>query len=140
MTEMLFDKVTKRIQKLNQSPEFEPLSVQPDKVAQKVFQSMYDGISTSEIDNLTSEVAVAMITEHPDYETLAMRVTVSNLQKNCPKCFSDAMVALHVKGIVSDHFMKCLKLEMDGWIDHSTGLRLWVLWYQDFAKGLPVRR
>jgi len=117
VVEMLFDKVTKRISKLNQAPEFEPLNVQPDKVAQKVFQSMYDGISTSEIDNLTAEVAVAMITEHPDYETLAMRVTVSNLQKNCPKTFSDAMVALHAKGIVSDYFMKCLSLEMDAWID-----------------------
>jgi ribonucleoside-diphosphate reductase alpha subunit len=116
--EMLFDKVTKRISKLNQEPEFTPLNVQPDKVAQKVFQSMYDGISTSEIDNLTAEVAVAMITEHPDYETLAMRVTVSNMQKTCPKTFSDAMVALHVKGIVSDYFMKCLALEVDTWIDH----------------------
>ena len=114
VVEMLFDKVTKRISKLNQAPEFETLNVQPDKVAQKVFQSMYDGISTSEIDNLTAEVAVAMITEHPDYETLAMRVTVSNLQKNCPKTFSDAMVALHVKGVVSDHFMKCVALELDG--------------------------
>ena len=114
VVEMLFDKVTKRISKLNQAPEFEPLNVQPDKVAQKVFTSMYDGISTSEIDNLTAEVAVAMITEHPDYETLAMRVTVSNLQKNCPKCFSDAMVALHVKGVVSDAFMKCVALELDG--------------------------
>jgi len=116
---MLFDKVTKRILKLNQAPEFVPLNVQPDKVAQKVFTSMYDGISTTEIDNLTAEVAVAMITEDPDYETLAMRVTVSNLQKACPKTFSDAMVALHVKGIVSDHFMKCVALEMDTWIDHS---------------------
>jgi ribonucleoside-diphosphate reductase alpha subunit len=114
VVEMLFDKVTKRISKLNQAPEFEPLNVQPDKVAQKVFTSMYDGISTSEIDNLTAEVAVAMITEHPDYETLAMRVTVSNLQKNCPKCFSDAMVSLHVKGVVSDAFMKCVALELDG--------------------------
>ena len=113
VVEMLFDKVTKRISKLNQAPEFEPLNVQPDKVAQKVFQSMYDGISTSEIDNLTAEVAVAMITEHPDYETLAMRVTVSNLQKNCPKTFSDAMVALHAKGVVSDEFMKCVALELD---------------------------
>ena len=113
VVEMLFDKVTKRISKLNQAPEFEPLNVQPDKVAQKVFQSMYDGISTSEIDNLTAEVAVAMITENPDYETLAMRVTVSNLQKNCPKTFSDAMVALHVKGVVSDAFMKCVALELD---------------------------
>ena len=119
VVEMLFDKVTKRISKLNQSPEFETLNVQPDKVAQKVFQSMYDGISTSEIDNLTAEVAVAMITEHPDYETLAMRVTVSNLQKNCPKTFSDAMVALHVKGVVSDEFMKCVALELDSVVQPS---------------------
>jgi ribonucleoside-diphosphate reductase alpha subunit len=110
---MLFDKVTKRISKLNEAPEFEPLKVQPDKVAQKVFTSMYDGISTTEIDNLTAEVAVGMITEDPDYETLAMRVTVSNMQKTSPKTFSDAMVALHVRGIVSDHFMKCVALELD---------------------------
>jgi ribonucleoside-diphosphate reductase alpha subunit len=113
---MLFDKVTKRISKLNEAPEFEPLKVQPDKVAQKVFTSMYDGISTTEIDNLTAEVAVGMITDDPDYETLAMRVAVSNLQKTSPKTFSDAMVALHSKGIVSDQFMKCISLEMDSWI------------------------
>ena len=118
-TEMLFDKVTKRLQKLNQSPEFEPLNVQPDKVSQKVFSSMYDGISTADIDNLTAEVSIGMITENPDYETLAMRVTVSNLQKNCPKCFSDAMVALHVKGIVSDDFMKCVALKLDAEIVHK---------------------
>ena len=112
--EMLFDKVTKRISKLTDG-----LSVQPDKVAQKVFTSMYDGISTSEIDNLTSEVAIGMITEDPDYEMLAMRVTVSNMQKTCPKTFSDAMLALHSKGVVSETFMKCLSLEMDLWIDHS---------------------
>ena len=114
--EMLFDKVTKRIRKLNEPPEFQPLQVQPDKVAQKVFTSMYDGISTSEIDNLTAEVAIGMITEHPDYETLAMRVTVSNLQKTCPKTFSDSMLRLYAKGTVSEYFMKCLSLEMDSWI------------------------
>ena len=117
--EMLFDKVTRRISKLNAPPEFEVLNVQPAKVAQKVFNSMYDGISTSEIDNLSAEVSIGMITEHPDYETLATRIVVSNLQKNCPKTFSDSMVALHTKGIVSDHFMKCLKLDIDTWIDHK---------------------
>ena len=116
---MLFDKVTKRILKLNSAPEFQPLNIQPDKVAQKVFTSMYDGITTTEIDNLTAEVAIGMITEDPDYETLAMRVTVSNLQKTSPKTFSDAMLVLHSKGIVSDYFMKCLALEIDTWIDHS---------------------
>jgi ribonucleoside-diphosphate reductase alpha subunit len=116
VVEMLFDKVTKRIQKLNSAPEFEPLNIQPDKVAQKVFTSMYDGISTSEIDNLSAEVAIGMITEHPDYETLATRIVASNLQKTCPKTFTDAMITLHNKGIVSDNFMKCITLEMDTWI------------------------
>ena len=115
--EMLFDKVTKRIQNLNSAPEFAALNIQPDKVAQKVFTSMYDGISTSEIDNMSAEVAIGMITEHPDYEILATRIVVSNIQKTCPETFTDAMVSLHTKGIVSDQFMKCLNLEMDSWID-----------------------
>jgi len=120
--EMLFDKVTQRISKLNQAPEFEPLNVEPSKVAQKVFTNMYDGISTSEIDNLTAEVAIGMITEHPDYETLAMRVTVSNLQKTCPTLFSKAMQSLHVKGIVSDEFMQIVDthcLLFDFWVKHE---------------------
>ena len=112
--EMLFDKVTKRISKL-----IEGLNVQPDKVAQKVFTSMYDGINTSEIDNLTAEVAIGMITDDPDYETLAMRVTVSNLQKTCPKSFSDSMIHLYTKGVVSQNFIKSVTLDMDTWIDHS---------------------
>lgn len=117
--DMLFDKVTRRISKLNQSPEFEVLQVQPDKVAQKVFSSLYDGISTSEIDTLSAEVAIHMATEHPDYETLATRIIVSNLQKTCPKTFTDAMLVLHGKGIVSDAFMKCVTHEMDSWVCHS---------------------
>ena len=126
--EMLFDKVTQRISKLNQEPEFEPLNVEPSKVAQKVFTSMYDGISTSEIDNLTAEVAIGMITEHPDYETLAMRVTVSNLQKTCPPLFSKAMQALHVKGIVSDEFMKIVDT-------HCLLFDFWVKYERDYDFG-----
>jgi ribonucleoside-diphosphate reductase alpha subunit len=119
VVEMLFDKVTKRIQKLNSEPEFDKLDVQPDRIAQKVFNSMYDGITTAEIDNLSAEVAIGMITENPDYEILATRIVVSNIQKTCPKTFSDAMLILHSRGVVSDEFMKCVALEIDTWIDHK---------------------
>jgi ribonucleoside-diphosphate reductase alpha subunit len=95
------------------------LKIQPDKVAQKTVASMYDGISTEEIDTLSAEVAIGMITEDPEYETLATRIVVSNMQKTSPKCFSDAMVRLYGKGIVSEYFMKCMTLEVDTWIDHS---------------------
>jgi ribonucleoside-diphosphate reductase alpha subunit len=111
---MLFDKVVTRIKKL-----CDGLQVQPDKVAQKVFSDMYDGIKTSEIDDLSADVAIHMMTDNPDYETLATRLVVSNIQKNSPKCFSDAMVVLHSKGVVSDEFMKCVSLKLDSVIDHS---------------------
>lgn len=117
ITEMLFDKVTTRLHKLC---VMQPaLTIQADKVAQKTVTSMYDGISTEEIDTLSAEVAVGMITDDPEYETLATRIVVSNMQKTSPKCFSDAMINLHTKGIVSDEFMKCMTLEMDSWIDHQ---------------------
>ena len=109
--EMFFDKVTARIKNLCAG-----LDVQADRVAQKVFTSMYDGIRTSDIDTLSADVAVDLMSEHPDYETLATRITVSNLQKTCPETFSSAMVALHAKGIVSPEFMKSIRLEMDSWI------------------------
>jgi ribonucleoside-diphosphate reductase alpha chain len=80
---------------------------------------MYDGIKTSEIDDLSAEVAVHMQTENPDYEVLATRIVASNMQKMAPKCFSAAMVGLHVKGIVSDEFMKCVALELDSAIVHT---------------------
>jgi len=117
ITEMLFDKVTARLYKLCvMAPA---LTIQPDKVAQKTVASMYDGISTEEIDTLSAEVAIGMITEDPEYETLATRIVVSNMQKTSPKCFSDAMLRLYGKGIVSEYFMKCVTLEIDTWIDHS---------------------
>lgn len=111
---MLFDKVVTRIKKL-----CDGLNVQADKVAQKVFSDMYDGIKTSEIDDISADVAIHMITEHPDYESLATRIVISNIQKNSPKCFSDAMIRLHRKGIVSDDFMKNISLDLDAVIDHS---------------------
>jgi ribonucleotide reductase alpha subunit len=111
---VLFDKVVIRITHLCNG-----LNVQPDKVAQKVFASMHDEIRTSEIDELSAEVAVHMQTENPDYETLATRIIVSNMHKNSPKCFSTAMVQLHTRGIVSDEFMKHVSLQLDAVIDNS---------------------
>jgi ribonucleoside-diphosphate reductase alpha subunit len=111
---VLFDKVVTRLANLCNG-----IDVQPDKVAQKVFTNMYDGIKTSEIDDLSAEVAVHMQTENPDYEVLATRIVASNMQKMAPKCFSAAMVGLHVKGIVSDEFMKCVALELDSAIVHA---------------------
>ena len=72
------------------------------KVAQQVFSSMYDGITTHEIDTLSAEICIGMITTDPDYEVLATRITASNIQKVCPNNFYMAMKKLAKAGIITD--------------------------------------
>lgn len=87
--EVKFDKVTARIQKLCYG--LDPTHVDPTLVALKVIEGIYDGVSTSELDNLASEVAATLTTRHPDYALLAARIAISNLQKNTNKSFSETM-------------------------------------------------
>lgn len=87
-----FDKITARIQKLCYG--LDPI-VEPVKVAMKVIEGIYDGVTTSELDNLAAEVAASLTTTHPEYGSLASRIAVSNLHKNTQKSFSKTMEALY---------------------------------------------
>lgn len=87
-----FDKITARIEKLSYS-----LSslVNPVDVAKKVIEGIYDGVTTTELDNLAAETAASLTTKHPDYAILASRIAVSNLHKNTVKSFSETMYKLY---------------------------------------------
>ncbi len=85
---VMFDKITTRIRKLCYG--LSPL-VDPVKVAMRVIDGLYDGVTTSELDNLAAEVAATMTTTHPDFAQLAARISVSNLHKNTKKSFSETM-------------------------------------------------
>ena len=89
---IMFDKITARIKKLCYN--LNPL-VDPVRVAMRVIEGLYDGVTTSELDNLASEIAATMTTSHPDYAQLAARISVSNLHKNTKKSFSDTMTDLY---------------------------------------------
>ena len=88
---IMFDKITARIRKLNYG--LNPL-VDPVRVAMRVIEGLYDGVTTSELDNLAAEIAATMTTSHPDYAKLAARISVSNLHKNTKKSFSETMTDL----------------------------------------------
>ena len=89
---IMFDKITARVKKLCYN--LNPL-VDPVRVAMRVIEGLYDGVTTSELDNLASEIAATMTTSHPDYAQLAARISVSNLHKNTKKSFSDTMTDLY---------------------------------------------
>ena len=88
-----FDKITFRIEQL--AFGLDPNHVKPVEVAMKVIEGIYDGVSTTELDNLAAETAATMTTKHPDYALLASRIAVSNLHKNTKKSFSETMSDLY---------------------------------------------
>ena len=89
---MMFDKITSRVRKLCYSLNER---IDPIRVAMRVIEGLYDGVTTSELDNLAAEIAATMTTTHPDYARLAARISVSNLHKNTKKSFSDVMEDLY---------------------------------------------
>ncbi len=87
-----FDKITARIKKLCYG--LNPI-VEPTTIAMKVVEGIYDGVTTSELDNLAAEVAATNTIRHPDYALLASRIAVSNLHKNTKKSFSAVIEDLY---------------------------------------------
>lgn len=89
---IMFDKITARVRKLCYGLNE---LVDPVKVAMRVIEGLYDGVTTSELDNLAAEIAATLTTAHPDYAKLAARISVSNLHKNTKKTFSEVMTDLY---------------------------------------------
>jgi len=89
---VMFDKITDRIKKLCYGLNERVDAV---KVAMRVIEGLYDGVSTSELDNLAAETAASMTVTHPDYAQLAARIAISNLHKNTNKSFSETMTAMY---------------------------------------------
>ncbi len=87
-----FDKITARIIKMCYG--LDPL-VSPEVVAMKVIEGIYDGVTTTILDNLAAETAAAKTIDHPDYALLASRIAVSNLHKETKKTFSEVMYDMH---------------------------------------------
>jgi ribonucleoside-diphosphate reductase alpha chain len=114
-----FDKITARIKKLCYGLNS---LVAPEKVAMKVIEGLFDGVTTSELDNLAAEVAATNTITHPDYALLASRIAVSNLHKNTKKSFSDTVTDLYEyidpktnekAPLISDEVYKIVKKNSD---------------------------
>ena len=91
--EVSFDKITARIKKLCYA--LDSRYIDHIEISKKVIQGLYDGVTTTELDNLAAETAATMSTTHPDYAILAARIAVSNLHKNTDKSFSRTIKALY---------------------------------------------
>jgi ribonucleoside-diphosphate reductase alpha chain len=126
---VIFDKITKRIQTLVE--ENPPLSsINSTSIAKKVIEGIYDGVSTVDLDVLAAEISATMAASHPDYSRLAGRICISNLHKETPSAFSEAVKILysyvnpsnnkHSPLVSKDVFDIVLgNPEIDSWIENS---------------------
>ena len=97
---MKFDKITQRLKNLMTTEMKKAIDV--ELISQKVIDSLYDGIQSTEIDALVAETAVGMSTIQTEYEDLAARVVASSIRKQIPMTFSDAMWKLRESEIISE--------------------------------------
>ena len=88
-----FDKITSRVMKLSYG-----LALKSDdiiEIAKKVIIGIYNGVPTTELDNLAAETAASFTTKHPDFAVLAARIAVSNLHKSTIKSFSETAALIY---------------------------------------------
>ena len=127
-----FDKILTRIRSLSSGPEFEPLQIDETLVAQKVVQEIYDGVETAKLDELSSQISVAMYSQNPDFKTLAGRIVVSNHHKNTLDAFSDKIELLyryepngHQKPLIADYLYELVQ-------DHKAKIEEAIDYQKDF--------
>jgi ribonucleotide reductase alpha subunit len=85
-----FDKVLRRVENLSND-----LNINATEIAQKVCSRIYDGVGTSELDELTAQLCSSLLAEHLDYGLLSSRITVSNHHKNTSPSFSEVIDNLY---------------------------------------------
>jgi len=128
--EVSFDKILNRIKSLSQGPEFKTtLNIDETIIAQKVIQEIHDGVKTSELDELSSQIAIAMYSKNPDFKTLAGRIVVSNHHKNTKNTFSEKIAMMHryesngkSKALIADYMFDLVqenKEKIDSAIDYN---------------------
>ena len=99
-----FDKILKRIQLLCIGEEFkQKLSIDPTVIAQKVCSEIYDNVKTTELDELSSQIAISMYSKNPEYATLASRIVVSNHHKRTNESFSSVIEELYENNIIQEY-------------------------------------
>jgi ribonucleoside-diphosphate reductase alpha chain len=138
------NKITYRLRKICNDKKLGKLkNIDPDLIAQKVVNMIYDGISSSEIDELTAQITIALATENPEYGSISSRVIISNMHKNTTECFSEVMESLYnykdnEGTLVCKSFIKVVRENkeiLDLEIDYDRDFNLEYFGYKTLEKG-----
>ena len=97
-----FDKIVSRLENLGLQGT---LQINYVNLAIKVIDQLYDGIRTSQIDELSAQQCASLATTHSDYGILASRILISNHHKNTSSSMLHVAEALYsFRDIHDDHY------------------------------------
>lgn len=143
--EVSFDKVLKRIRVLSGD-----LDVNYHELAQKVCSRIYDGVKTSELDELAATMCSSLIIENPDYGILASRIVTSNHHKNTSPSFSETIQILYDNHIISRKLYSIVqdnKHKLNNYIDYNKDYEIDYFGFMTLEKmyllridGKPIER
>ena len=145
-----FDKISSRIRK--QTYALNEDYVDYFQVAQKVISGLYDGVTSTELDQLSAETAASMITTHPDYGKLAARIIITSLYKGVAKEFSVVAKQLHEyinpvnnepAGLISDDVYAVIEkhaTELNAMIVHDRDFNFDYFGYKTLEKSYLLKR
>lgn len=85
------------------------LKVNPDELFLKVTQGIADNMTTNEVDDLISIVAESLSMNHPDYSTLAAKISISKLHKETEDNFMKATKKQYNAGLLNDTYYNKVK-------------------------------
>ena len=85
-----YNKVYRRIE--NKSKDLPAIDI--ELLAKKIYRQIYDGVKTSQLDELTGELCASLMTDVPEYGILGSRIIISNNHKNTSPSFSEVIYIL----------------------------------------------
>jgi ribonucleoside-diphosphate reductase alpha chain len=115
-----FDKVIYRLTPLCE--DLDTKYVDPIMIALDTIKSMYNGITTQQLDNLSADICASKISQHPDFNKLAARIAVSNLHKETKSDIKEVITEIHEIDIISEEYYKFVMEHheaLQGMIDYS---------------------
>ena len=87
-----FDKILRRLRRLGVEAN---LKINYTTLTMKVIDQLYDKIPSTKIDELSADQCASLASTHPDYNTLAGRIVVSNHHRSTSAYFSKVMRQLY---------------------------------------------
>ncbi len=97
-----FDKIIERLAPLCQ--DLDPKYIDPISIAKDTITNMHNGITTQQLDNLSSDICASKIYQHPDFNKLSARIAISSLHKQTETNYVKVVEELYTAGVVSEGF------------------------------------